>query len=277
MDRVRLLQRLDQERRRGTHGHAVVDYLPSVTRARSPYHAVLFSSLTADSADAEILEQLDHHRNLGVNFEWKLYAHDMPPDMLNRLERHGFQIGPLEAVLVFDLSQGREWIERGDGPVVARVERPEQIETYRQVAEVVFEKKYDLTSAELTGALKSGSTSVRGYIAYADKQPVSIGRLYTQPDSIFGGLYGGGTLPEFRGRGFYRALVAARARDAIAAGAKYLIVDALPTSRPILERLGFQWLTDTWPCEWHPPANDQKRDYREVARTRRNAKRQSVD
>jgi hypothetical protein len=46
--------------------------------------------------------------------------------------------------------------------------------------------------------------------------------------------------------------VAARARDARAFGARYLIVDALPTSRPILERLGFQWLTDTWPCEWRP-------------------------
>jgi hypothetical protein len=99
---------------------------------------------------------------------------------------------------------------------------------------------------------------VRGYIAYADDQPVSIGRLYTHPDSIFGGLYGGGTLAAFRGRGFYRALVAARARDAIAAGAAYLIVDALPTSRPILQKLGFQWLTDTWPCEWRASANHQE-------------------
>jgi len=38
-----------------------------------------------------------------------------------------------------------------------------------------------------------------------------------------------------------------------ASGAKYLLVDALPTSRPILERLGFQHLTDTWACEWTPP------------------------
>ena len=43
-------------------------------------------------------------------------------------------------------------------------------------------------------------------------------------------------------------MVAARARDAVRLGAEYLIVDALPTSRPILERLGFVHLTDTWPC-----------------------------
>ena len=48
--------------------------------------------------------------------------------------------------------------------------------------------------------------------------------------------------------GLYRATVAARALDAINSGARYLIVDALPTSRPILERLGFVCLTYTWPC-----------------------------
>src|SRR5262249_23118465 len=51
---------------------------------------------------------------------------------------------------------------------------------------------------------------------------------------------------------------ATRARDAIASGAKFLLVDALPASRPILERLGFEHLTDTWPCEWKPPESPDK-------------------
>jgi GNAT superfamily N-acetyltransferase len=254
MDPVELLKRLDEERRNVARGQEVLDLLPAVTRVRSPYHAISFSALTADNADAAIVEQVEHHRKLGVEFEWKLYAHDTPADLRLRLERHEFRIGPLEAVLVFELSEACEWIERVDSSAVLRVELPEHVEIYRKVAEAVFEKKYDLTARELTGALSTGSTHVRGYIAYAADQPVSIGRLYTHPHSLFGGLYGGGTLPAFRGRGFYRALVATRARDAIAAGASYLIVDALPTSRPILERLGFQWLTDTWACEWHPPA-----------------------
>ncbi len=41
------------------------------------------------------------------------------------------------------------------------------------------------------------------------------------------------------------------ARDAITMGAKYLIVDALPTSRPTLKRMGFVHVSDTWPCELH--------------------------
>jgi hypothetical protein len=122
----------------------------------------------------------------------------------------------------------------------------------RDVAHRIFGKDYSFTADELAAALATGSTQHRAYIACAGDEPVSIGRLYTHPDSAFGALYGGGTLSSHRGRGFYRALVAARGRDAIAAGARYLLVGALPTSLAILRRLGFEWLTDTWPCRWQP-------------------------
>jgi hypothetical protein len=93
-----------------------------------------------------------------------------------------------------------------------------------------------------------GSTDNVAYLAFEAAVPVSFGRLLTSATSAFGGLYGGGTLTEHRGRGFYRALVAARGRDALRLGAQYLRVDALPTSEPILRRLGFEKLTETWPC-----------------------------
>jgi GNAT superfamily N-acetyltransferase len=60
--------------------------------------------------------------------------------------------------------------------------------------------------------------------------------------TAFVGLYGGGTDPAWRGRGVYRALVAARSAEAKARGYRYLFVDARETSRPILERLGFEAL-----------------------------------
>ena len=68
----------------------------------------------------------------------------------------------------------------------------------------------------------------------------------------FCGLWGGGTLPEWRGRGIYRALVGYRARLAAARGYRYLQVDASPQSRPILERLGFSCLAMTTPYVWSP-------------------------
>ena len=59
----------------------------------------------------------------------------------------------------------------------------------------------------------------------------------------FAGLWGGCTLAEHRGRGIFRPLVAARAKEARDRGFCFLNVDAAETSRPILERVGFIALT----------------------------------
>ncbi len=232
-----------------------MEILPRLTRWRSgdgSHHAVLFSALDEKCADAVIDEQIEHYRKLASEFEWKRYAHDQPADLLSRLRRRGFKIGPREAVMIFDLNERADWINSDVEYRVLRVDREDQIPDFRSVAESVFGKDYGFTCNELAEGIRAGSSDHVGYVAYDGERPVSIGRLYTHPQSWFAGLYGGGTLSSHRGKGFYRAVVAARARDAIAAGAKYLSVDALPTSRPILERLGFERLTDTWPCVWKP-------------------------
>jgi len=171
---------------------------------------------------------------------------------MDRLRRHGFDIGPLEAVLVLDLSGAPAWVDAPPADEVMRLERVEQVALYRAVAEEALGKDYAMTAGQLADAIRAGDRGHLGYIGFCDGEPASIGRLYTHPDSHFGGLYGGATIERFRSRGQYRAVVAARARDARDFGAKYLTVDALPTSRPILERLGFVHVTDTWPCEWTP-------------------------
>ena len=52
-------------------------------------------------------------------------------------------------------------------------------------------------------------------------------------------LNGGGVRPEWRGRGAYRALVAARWETAVTLGQSALAIQAGAMSRPILERCGF--------------------------------------
>ena len=69
----------------------------------------------------------------------------------------------------------------------------------------------------------------------------------------FARLLGGSTLPRWRGRGIYRALVAARAQRGAARGVTYLQVDASDDSAPILRRLGFRAVTTTTTYVWTPP------------------------
>jgi ribosomal protein S18 acetylase RimI-like enzyme len=78
--------------------------------------------------------------------------------------------------------------------------------------------------------------------------------LFFQPGAdSFARLLGGSTLPQWRGRGIYRALVAARAQRAAARSVKYLQVDASDDSAPILRRLGFRPVTTTTAYVWTPP------------------------
>ena len=92
--------------------------------------------------------------------------------------------------------------------------------------------------------LPAGAVAI---VALVDGVPVSGGRVDLEPGKDFAGLFGGVTLPAFRRRGLYRATVAERARIAREHGHRWLYADALPTSRPILEALGFERLTTTTP------------------------------
>jgi hypothetical protein len=210
-----------------------------------------------DSGDVEaaIAEQVRYYRGLGVEVEWTVFAHDQPPDLRERLARHGFDVGPCETVVVLDLAQQPAWLDAPSTVRVQRVASAEDVRLLRRLAESVFHQQQELVEAELLRALAWGSNEHFGYIVYDGEVPAGVGRLHTHAQSPLAGLYGGGTLPEHRARGLYRAGVAARARDARALGARYLRVDALPTSRPILERLGFVRLTETWPCILRVPAS----------------------
>ena len=97
-------------------------------------------------------------------------------------------------------------------------------------------------------------TGLRIFVAEAGDTVVSAGWIRFPSGTEFGTLWGGATLPEWRGRGIYRALVAPARRLAAERGCRYLEVDASDDSRPILERLGFVPVTTTTPYVWSPPA-----------------------
>ena len=94
-------------------------------------------------------------------------------------------------------------------------------------------------------------------VAMAGDEPVSSARVSFGAAADFAGLWGGGTLPQWRGRGIYRALVGYRARLAVARGYLYLQVDASPENRPILERLGFPCLAQTTPTSGRRAEQDR--------------------
>ncbi|WP_308491856.1 GNAT family N-acetyltransferase [Microbacterium terrisoli] len=83
---------------------------------------------------------------------------------------------------------------------------------------------------------------------------VSAGRIDPIVATAFAGIWGGATLPEYRGRGIYRALTAARVRSAMSRGVRWVHSDSTEFSRPILERAGLLKVTETVPWTWERTA-----------------------
>lgn len=206
--------------------------------------------------DELIARQVRVFAERGEQFEWKLHGHDRPPDLANRLRAAAFVTEDEETVLIARVDGIATRPLLPDGVVLREVtERSDldRIAAFEQAAWGDGDEHLwiaDSLEAERT-ADPRGLTIV---VAEAEGAIVCAGWVRFQNGTDFATLWGGATLPEWRGRGIYRATVAHRANLAAERGFRFLEVDASSDSRPILERLGFTAVTTTTPYVWSPPA-----------------------
>jgi GNAT superfamily N-acetyltransferase len=176
--------------------------------------------------DGEVEPLVARMREVLGHVEWKYYSHD-GPELRERLLEAGLEPEDEETVVVAEAAS--------IAPPPDDIELSLATDAFDELAARVFGRRY---------ALPERAVAV---VALVDGQPVSGGRVDFEDGVEFAGLFGGITLPEYRGRGLYRATVAKRAELARERDYRWLYSDALPTSRPILERLGFVPLTTTTP------------------------------
>jgi GNAT superfamily N-acetyltransferase len=227
---------------------AKVERAGNVVRQVAPEHGwngVLWSGLDERNADAEIAEQVRHFGELGRPFEWKLYGYDRPGDLDRRLLAAGFTPEPAETLMIAEIGRLPLDGEPPEGVRLVPVTGPDGVELMADVHESAFGTPDAHFRDRLLDQLAEGE--VVALLAMAGDVPVSAARMDLHPGTRFASLWGGGTVPEWRGRGIYRALIAYRAREAVARGYDHLQVDASSQSRPILARLGFEAITTTTP------------------------------
>lgn len=207
---------------------SLLELFDAQVRPRATYSSPHWSAVLRPPEDGEVAPLVAWMREQPGYVEWKYYAHDRPADLPERLRAAGLVPEDEETVVVAEAAS--------IPPPPADVELTLATDAFVDLAVRVF-------GGERHG-LPENTVAV---VALVDGVPVSGGRVDFEPGSEFAGLYGGVTLPEFRGRGLYRATVAKRAELARERGYRWLYSDALPTSRPILERVGFTRLTTTTP------------------------------
>jgi hypothetical protein len=162
---------------------------------------------------------------------WEVGTHATPDDLVDRLLARGLVDDSIPLAVGMVLSD-----EPAHAPAdveVRRAETDEQRLASARIAAVAF-------GGPIPTEVKPRESDPNNveYLAYVDGVPVARASGSFSEHGVT--LFGGSTLPEARGRGAYRALVAARWEDAVARGTPALVTQASPMSRPILAQLGFE-------------------------------------
>jgi len=212
-----------------------------------------------DDIDALIADTVGYFAGLPQvkEFEWKTRGHDWPPDLDARLRAHGLEPEEVETVMVGEASHLAVDVELPEGVTVRRVDHlPDREAVITEACEIaagIFGAGGG--GAEMLERLDRMQGREQFWVAEAmtdeGSHVVCSGRIAFVSDTEFAGIWGGSTLPEWRGQGIYRALTAARAREALSQGVRYIHSDCTVMSRPILERSGLVAVTTTTPYVWH--------------------------
>ncbi len=182
--------------------------------------------------------------------EWKTRGHDFAPGLHDALVDAGFEPEEPESIMLGEARLLAVDVPLPDGVTLRTVTDEADVRAMSAMADEAFG---DPVSDERAESLLHRLTLRDGmelWVAEADGQMVSAGRLEPVPHTEIAGIWGGSTLEPWRGRGIYRALTAARARSALRLGKTIIHSDSTEFSRPILERSGFVKVSTTTPYIW---------------------------
>ncbi len=218
--------------------HGLVTYRTLAGLAAADLDALVAEVGARWAADPEVTE-----------WEWKTRGHDEPADLPDRLRAAGLRPEELETVMVGEASTLAVAVPLPPGVEVRRADvgpdRAAWVARAAALQRAVFGQ--GPSDAEVLDRFDRNAGHAGMWVAVAGEEVVSAGRLEVVPGTGCAGLWGGCTHPGWRGRGVYRALVAARAAWCLTQGVTYLHSDCSPMSRPILERAGLVAVTTSTP------------------------------
>ncbi|MDG3085999.1 GNAT family N-acetyltransferase [Vibrio hannami] len=211
-----------------------------------------YFDLSSEQADIRIEQEIEFFTRQNKGFEWKVYDTDTPSDMGERLVHHGFTAGERESFMVFDIEKHHHRFSNYQHRCT-KVTSADQIKDTMSIHPQVWGGDFSHQEQALIDQFTAEPGSVSIYNVYVDGKVVSSARITFNGNSRFAGLWGGSTLQDYRGKGYYTDLLAARVLEAKQRGIKYLIIDASDMSRPIVEKYGFEFVTYTTPYEFEAP------------------------
>jgi GNAT superfamily N-acetyltransferase len=257
---VRVRELFDEQVRRGTARDGTGSQVTATSEVVRwcadgdfGWSEIAWSNLDESNANGAIAQQVEYFASKGQGFAWRVLATDSPPDLGVRLERAGFVLGGTSTLMIASIAQMPLDVMLPPGVTLSSEGGVAAIDRLIEVHEKVFEIDHSQLRRSLIKQFESSPALGELVIAMANGVPVASSRVDFLPDREFAGLWGGSTLPEWRGKGLFRAMVAHRAREAAKRGYAYVYVIASSKSEPILTRLSFESYGSVRTYMWRPP------------------------
>lgn len=196
-----------------------------------------------------VARQAAFFRERGQQVEWKTYSYDEPAGLPALLEEAGFLPEDDEVMLLGNCADLVHDVELPEGVRLREVEDDEDWERVRVLCDTVWGRETSWVNDSLRAEQRARPDLMTATVVeeVATGLAVSYGVLRLTEQTSFCGLWGGSTLPQWRRRGLYRALVSHRAALALERGVPHARVDTSPDSRPVLLRLGLRAVSGTRP------------------------------
>jgi hypothetical protein len=182
--------------------------------------------------------------------EWKTRGHDHAPGLHEALLENGFIGGEPESIMIGEARLLAVDVPLPESVPLRRVTEEADVRAMSAMQDEVFGDPVSDDRANAVLRRLASGDGMELWVAETEGRIVSAGRLEPVRGTNFAGIWGGATRKEWRGRGIYRALTAARARSVLGMGKTFINSDSTEYSRPILERSGLVKVSTTTPYHW---------------------------
>jgi len=198
------------------------------------------SSLARSAADSAIDRVVTTIHGLGRHLMWHVGPGSQPADLSSRLEARGFE-GSVDTSMVLDLTtltQSTTDPRFVISPVRSRADLLDWLEAWDLTIEVQPRRDQHPWLEPFTHLALPPESPTELLVGRFDGVPVASSMAFVGGGAV--GLYGVGTAPDYRGRGFGGAITAAAAEWGRGRGERFAILHSTEMGERVYRRLGFQ-------------------------------------
>lgn len=185
---------------------------------------IVTSNVNEDNARTIIKQELDYFSNLGQDFEWKVYSYDKPDSLKDILEQEGFRVDTAEALMVMKLDDQHHLLKNNQYFGLKELTDEKGIQDIVDLEDAIWNESHAELGKRLWRDKQNNPEALYLYGIYEEAKLVSAAWMYIEANSSFASLWGGSTLPMYRGKGYYTSLLAVRAKRHLKKGILSLLL-----------------------------------------------------